>query len=121
MDQKLNTKKVIVLVGAGVIGQAIARRIGAGKHILLADLHKENADAAAKLFSDAGFEVSTATVDISSRESVHLLVESAKKIGDITGVIHAAGVSPSQALPATILHVDLYMALLLYWKNLVKL
>jgi len=108
MDQKLNTKKVIVVVGAGVIGQAIARRIGAGKHILLADLHKENADAATKLFSDAGFKVSTATVDISSRESVHLLVESAKKIGDITGVIHAAGVSPSQALPATILHVDLY-------------
>ena len=42
-----NTKNVIVVVGAGVIGQAIARRIGAGKHILLADLHKENADAAA--------------------------------------------------------------------------
>lgn len=36
---------VIVLVGAGSIGQAIARRVGAGKHILLADLRQENADA----------------------------------------------------------------------------
>jgi len=30
------------------------------------------------------------------------------RCGDITGVIHAAGVSPSQAPPATILAVDLY-------------
>ena len=56
---------VIVLVGAGLIGQAIARRVGAGKHVLLADLRQENADAAAKILSDAGFDVSTATVDVS--------------------------------------------------------
>ena len=68
----------------------------------------ENADAAAKVLSDAGFEVSTATVDVSSRASVHALVETATAIGDVTGVIHAAGVSPSQASPATILKVDLY-------------
>jgi NAD(P)-dependent dehydrogenase (short-subunit alcohol dehydrogenase family) len=29
---------VIVVIGAGSIGQAIARRISAGKHVLLADL-----------------------------------------------------------------------------------
>jgi len=29
---------VIVVLGAGAIGQAIARRVGAGKHIVLADL-----------------------------------------------------------------------------------
>ena len=58
--------------------------------------------------SEAGYEVSTATVDISSRKSVHDLVVKATAIGDITGLIHAAGVSPTQAAPATILHVDLY-------------
>jgi NAD(P)-dependent dehydrogenase (short-subunit alcohol dehydrogenase family) len=99
---------VIVVIGAGSIGQAIARRVGAGKHVLLADLRLENADAAAKVLSEAGFEVSTATVDISSRESVHALVETATAIGEVTGVIHAAGVSPSQAPPAVILKVDLY-------------
>jgi NAD(P)-dependent dehydrogenase (short-subunit alcohol dehydrogenase family) len=99
---------VVVVIGAGSIGQAIARRVSAGKHILLADLRKENADAAAKILSEAGFEVSTATVDISSRESVHALVEKAGAIGEVTGVIHAAGVSPTQATPATILKVDLY-------------
>jgi len=99
---------VIVVIGAGSIGQAIARRVSAGKHVLLADLKQENTDAAAKVLADAGFEISTATVDVASRASVHALVEKAAALGDVTGIIHAAGVSPSQASPATILRVDLY-------------
>ena len=99
---------VIVVIGAGSIGQAIVRRVGAGKHILLADLRQENADAAAKTLSDAGFKVTTATVDVSSRTSVRDLVETATKLGDVIGLIHAAGVSPSQASPEAILRVDLY-------------
>jgi NAD(P)-dependent dehydrogenase (short-subunit alcohol dehydrogenase family) len=99
---------VIAVIGAGSIGQAIARRVSAGKHILLADVRQENAEAAAKVLSDAGFEVSTAIVDVSARRSVHALVETAAAIGSITGVIHAAGVSPTQASPGTILKVDLY-------------
>lgn len=99
---------VTVVIGAGSIGQAIARRVSSGKHVLLADLKQENADAAAKIFSEAGFEVSVAVVDISSRASVRALVSKATAIGDVTGVVHAAGVSPSQAPPSVILHVDLY-------------
>jgi NAD(P)-dependent dehydrogenase (short-subunit alcohol dehydrogenase family) len=100
--------EVTVVIGAGQIGQAIARRVSSGKHVLLADLRQENADAAAEVFADAGFDVSTATVDVSSRESVHKLVETAAALGDVAGVIHAAGVSPSQASLETILAVDLY-------------
>ena len=99
---------VIVVIGAGSIGQAIARRVSAGKHVLLADLRQDNADAAAKVLGDAGFEVSTATVDVSSRASVAALVRKATALGEVTGLIHAAGVSPSQAPPEVILKVDLY-------------
>lgn len=99
---------VIVVIGAGLIGLAIARRISAGKHVLLADIRPENAQAAAKVLSDAGFDSSTATTDVSSRASVHALAEQAAAIGHVAGVIHAAGVSPSQASPATIFAVDLY-------------
>ena len=99
---------VNVLIGAGSIGQAIARRVSAGKHVLLADLRQENADAAAKTLSEAGFNVDTATVDVSSRASVDALVAAATALGEVSGVIHAAGVSPSQASPETILKVDLY-------------
>jgi len=101
-------KNVIVVIGAGSIGQAIARRVGAGKHILLADLRAENGEAAAKILTEAGFRVSTSIVDVSSRASVHSLIEKATALGNITGLIHAAGVSPTQATPATILKVDLY-------------
>lgn len=100
--------EAIVVIGAAQIGQAIARRVSAGKHVVLADLHQANADAAAELLADAGFDIDTAMVDVSSRESVYALVRSTAASGDITGVIHAAGVSPSQAPPEAILAVDLY-------------
>jgi NAD(P)-dependent dehydrogenase (short-subunit alcohol dehydrogenase family) len=99
--------EVIVVIGAGSIGQAIARRVSAGKHVVLADVNIENAESAAEVMRNAGFEVTTTATDVSSRASVHALVEKAATFGDIVGVIHAAGVSPSQASPAMILSVDL--------------
>lgn len=99
---------VIVVIGAGQIGQAIARRVGIGKHVLLADMRPDNASAAAEVLSNAGYVVSVATIDASSRDAVHALIEKATGLGEVTGLIHAAGVSPSQASPATILKVDLY-------------
>ena len=101
-------KHVTVLIGSGSIGVAIARRVSAGKHILIADLKKENADTAAAVLSDAGFDISTAAVDVSSREAVRSLAHKAATLGEVTGLIHAAGVSPSQASPKDILSVDLY-------------
>jgi len=108
MNTSSQSKQVVVVIGAGSIGQAIARRVSAGKRVLLADLRQQNADAAGKTLHDAGFDVSTATVDVSSRASVQALVKSATALGEVTGLIHAAGVSPSQASPETILKVDLY-------------
>jgi len=99
---------VVVVLGPGLIGQAIARRVGTGKHVVLADLREANAAAAANTLRNAGFDVSTTTVDVSSRDSIHALVENATARGDITRVIHAAGVSPSQAPIEAILAVDLY-------------
>lgn len=104
----MKKEQILVVIGSGSIGQAIARRVGAGKHILLADIRQENNDAAAKVLSEAGYIVSSTIVDISLRESVQQLVETAESIGSVTGLILAAGVSPSQASPETILKVDLY-------------
>ena len=101
-------ENVVVVIGAGQIGQAIARRVGVGKHVLLADRSEENASAAAEVMANAGYQVSVATGDVSSPEAVRALVSKATGIGEIVGLIHAAGVSPSQASPETVLHVDLY-------------
>lgn len=100
--------KVNVVIGPGSIGQAIARRVSAGKHVLLADLSQEHAEAAAKTLGEAGFDVTATTVDISDRASVETLAKKARALGEVQGLIYAAGVSPSQAAPETILKVDLY-------------
>lgn len=102
--------QVIIVIGSGSIGQAIARRVGVGvgKHIILADINLKNAQDAATILYNAGYQTSTAIVDVSERSSVLALITQAQKIGDITGLIHAAGVSPSQASIETILKVDLY-------------
>lgn len=101
-------KDVAVLIGSGSIGQAIIRRVGAGKHVVLGDLKKDAADKAAEILENAGFETSTVAVDISSRESILNLIEHAKKFGAIKNLVNAAGVSPSQAPVSAILKVDLY-------------
>ena len=99
---------VTVLIGAGSIGQAIIRRVSAGRQVLIADLRQPAVDDAAQTLSDAGFSVTTALVDVSSRASVEALAAQAAALGPVVGVVHAAGVSPSQASVATILAVDLY-------------
>ena len=101
-------KSVVVLVGSGSIGQAIARRVGAGRHVVLADIRLEAAESAAKLLEDAGFETSAFAADLSSRDSLLALIDHARSFGPIANVINAAGVSPSQAPVETILKVDLY-------------
>ena len=101
-------KQVSVLVGAGSIGQAIIRRVSAGKHIVLADYSIEHAQRAARTLEDAGFECSTIQCDLGSKENILKLVEFATNKGDVTNVVNAAGVSPSQAPVAEILRVDLY-------------
>lgn len=106
-------KDVVVVVGAGSIGQAIARRVSVGKIVLLADLRIEAAEAAAKVLANAGYDARTTKVDVSSRQSVEALVQTASQLGAVTGLIQAAGVSPSQAPIETILKVDLYGTALL--------
>jgi NAD(P)-dependent dehydrogenase (short-subunit alcohol dehydrogenase family) len=101
-------KDITVLIGSGSIGVAIARRVSSGKQILLANLSKVVAEDAATVLTNAGFEVTVSLVDVSSREQVKKLAQQAAAMGSVTGVIHAAGVSPSQASIEKILAVDLY-------------
>lgn len=99
---------VLILTGAGQIGMAIARRIGFGKKIVIGDKNIENAKAIANTMTNAGFDTLPLEVDISSRKSILSMIDEAKKYGDITALVNAAGVSPSQASIETILKVDLY-------------
>jgi NAD(P)-dependent dehydrogenase (short-subunit alcohol dehydrogenase family) len=103
----MNTE-VVVVIGAGGIGIAIARRQSFGKHILLADFNETLLQAAAKELEVASYKVSTLKVDISDRASVRALADKAASLGSVTTVVNTAGVSPNMAPPERILAVDLY-------------
>lgn len=101
-------KDVMILTGAGQIGMAIARRMGYGKKIVIGDKNPDNAQAVAKIMNDAGYDADAVEMDLSSRESIKNLIAKAQEYGDITMLVNAAGVSPSQAPIEAILKVDLY-------------
>ena len=101
-------KNVMILTGAGQIGMAIARRMGYGMKIVIGDKRPENAQTIAKVMNDAGFDVIPVEMDLSSRVSIQNMIAEAQKYGDITMLVNAAGVSPSQAPVEAILKVDLY-------------
>lgn len=102
------TKDVMILVGGGQIGMAIARRMGYGMKIVIGDKNKTNAEAIAKTMNEAGFDAVPVEMDLSSRSSILALIAEAQKYGKISMLVNAAGVSPSQASIETILKVDLY-------------
>lgn len=99
---------VMILTGAGQIGMAIARRMGYGKKIVVGDKKMENAEDVARIMNNAGFDAIPVEMDLSSRASILSLIAEARKYGEISMLVNAAGVSPSQASIETILKVDLY-------------
>ena len=103
-----NKKDVILLTGAGQIGMAIARRIGYGKKIIIGDKKIENANTISNIMNEAGFDTEAVECDISSRKSIQNLIKVGQSYGEISNLINAAGVSPSQAPIEAILKVDLY-------------
>ena len=100
-------KDVMILTGAGRIGMAIARRMGYGKKIVIGDKNPDNAQAVAKIMNDAGYDADAVEMDLSSRESIKNLIAKAQEYGDITMLVNAAGVSPSQAPVEAILKLDI--------------
>lgn len=101
-------RDVMILTGAGQIGMAIARRMGYGKKIVVGDKKPENAEDIARIMNNAGFDAIPVEMDLSSRASILSLIAEARKYGEISMLVNAAGVSPSQASIETILKVDLY-------------
>ena len=99
--------EIAVVIGAGSIGVAIARRAAVGRTLLLADRDREAMEAVAARLRTEGYEVATRPLDIADPTAVQALAEEAAALGDITRVVIAAGVSPVQASTQRVLAVDL--------------
>lgn len=98
---------VLVVIGTGGIGMAIARREGAGKIILLADINDKNLEKAAQDLTDTGYLVETQQTDVSSNSSVEALAAKAVTLGNVLQVVNTAGLSPNMAAVEKLLQVDL--------------
>ena len=98
---------VLVVIGVGGMGRAIARRLGAGKTVILADFDESTLHASATALSDDGYDVHAQTVDVASTESVASLIHAAQSRGPVRQLAHTAGLSPSQATTEKVLAVDL--------------
>ena len=101
-------KNVMLVTGAGQIGLAIARRMGAGMKIVIATRHLESGKRVAELLNNAGFDAAATQMDLGKRESIVAAIAMAQEFGPVTMLVNAAGVSPSQASIEQILRVDLY-------------
>ncbi|WDG18828.1 SDR family oxidoreductase [Microbacterium sp. Clip185] len=98
---------VLVVVGVGGMGRAIARRLGSGKRVLLADFNEAGLNAVAAELRGDGFSVETRAVDVSDAASVRALAATAAEMGPIMQLAHTAGLSPVQASAPAIIAVDL--------------
>jgi NAD(P)-dependent dehydrogenase (short-subunit alcohol dehydrogenase family) len=108
------SKDVIVVIGSGGIGMAIARRQGIGKTVLLADFNENILKSAADELRGASYAVQTHFVDVASRESVRKLASFAATLGNVMQVINTAGLSPNMAPVEKVLKVDLYGAAVVF-------
>ena len=104
---RTSDNEVLVVIGAGGMGLSIARRVGAGRTIVLADISQSGLEAAAEALSADGHQVLTQQVDVTSRASVASVADLAASSGRVTSVVHTAGLSPQQASAEAVLAVDL--------------
>lgn len=101
-------KQVMLVVGAGQISLAIARRLGADYQIIVGDKNIEHAKKFEQTLLKAGFNAKAIEMDLAERDSINETIKFATTFGEIRALVNGAGLSPSQAKTEDILKVDLY-------------
>ncbi|MBN1265147.1 MAG: SDR family oxidoreductase [Anaerolineales bacterium] len=99
-------REVVVITGVGGMGVAIARRLGNGRVLVLADFDDAALQRVSAQLSGEGYDVHAVKADVSDVESVKALAEKAQSLGAFRAVVHTAGLSPVQASPERIVSVD---------------
>jgi NAD(P)-dependent dehydrogenase (short-subunit alcohol dehydrogenase family) len=100
-------RDVLVVLGAGGMGTAIAERLGSGRTVLLADNDLVALELASRRLTDTGHDVVAQAVDVAVADDVRQLAQVAGDLGPVRQIAHTAGVSPEHASVADILRVDL--------------
>jgi NAD(P)-dependent dehydrogenase (short-subunit alcohol dehydrogenase family) len=99
--------RVVVVTGLGGMGLAVARRLGPGSRLLLADVNSATLSEAVDALRAEGQQVAEQETDVSDPRSVAALASAAMEMGRVDVLVHTAGLSPVQASVGAILRVDL--------------
>jgi NAD(P)-dependent dehydrogenase (short-subunit alcohol dehydrogenase family) len=102
-----DSASALVVIGAGGMGLAVARRLAGGRRLLLADNSEASLETALTALRGEGHLAEGHAVDVSDRASVDKLASAAGSAGRVDAVIHTAGVSPVTATARQIYQVDL--------------
>ncbi|AKK26903.1 SDR family oxidoreductase [Mycobacterium sp. EPa45] len=89
------TRVSVITGGAGGMGLATAKIIGRDHSLVLCDVRQDRLDAATTVLAGLGISATVVNCDVTDRDAVTRLFETAADIGTIASVIHTAGVSPS--------------------------
>ena len=100
-------RDVLVVIGAGGLGTAIAERLGSGRTVLLADHDPVALELASRRLTGTGHDVVAQPVDVAEAGDVRRLAQVAGDLGPVRQIACTAGVSPEHASVEEILRVDL--------------
>ncbi|MBJ7337054.1 SDR family oxidoreductase [Mycolicibacterium sp.] len=89
------SRVAVITGGAGGMGLATATIVGRDHTVVLADVRHDRLRAGAATLEDLGVTAVTVECDVTDREAVTALFETAAGLGTLASVIHTAGVSPS--------------------------
>jgi NAD(P)-dependent dehydrogenase (short-subunit alcohol dehydrogenase family) len=102
----VSATEVVVVTGAGGMGEAVARRLGSGRTVVLADASGAHLTRVADALGADGYSVQPLRTDVSAADDVAELARVAAGLGGVRSVVHTAGVSPVQAEAPVIFAVD---------------
>jgi len=96
-----------VVVGAGGLGMAIARRLGQTHRLLLTDRDNGHLDAQGVRLREEGHDVTPFRCDVTNANDVAGLAEFAARLGSVRTLAYVVGLSPSSSDFRSIMSVNL--------------
>lgn len=98
---------VAVVVGAGGLGMAVARRLGQSHRLLIADRDAAHLEQQIARLKDEGHDAAGAVCDVTRGEDIADLTERAASLGPVRTFAYVVGLSPSAADFRAIMSVNL--------------
>jgi NAD(P)-dependent dehydrogenase (short-subunit alcohol dehydrogenase family) len=100
------SKVSVITGGAGGMGLETAKIVGKDRPVVICDVNQDRLDAAVNTLKGSGITCKAVVCDVTDRNSVAELIETATGLGTVASVVHTAGVSPSMGEADLIMRIN---------------